>query len=136
MSDNVVTKLLLIYIQTEHRPHLFKVLFENGADINARDVCNMTVLHWAVKRHNARLVGYLLSHKDILPSTINAKNRFGMTALHYACREGCFGIVKLLMRNKDHLITKDTTTNDQSITPLSLAIDHNMHDIVEYLNNL
>lgn len=58
-----------------------KFLINSGADVNAADLCRMTVLMYAAEKGYTDIVDLILARKDI---NIDEVDIFGMTALMYA----------------------------------------------------
>jgi ankyrin repeat protein len=69
---------------------------ENGADINAKDDRDLSVLRWAVRRHHLKVVEFLLE-KGV---KINDVSNMGWTALMEASMHGLADIVKVLIAKK------------------------------------
>lgn len=54
---------------------------KDGADVNAKDRHERSVLHLAVERDNLKMVKKLLNQPNII---VNCYDKFGQTPLHYA----------------------------------------------------
>ena len=84
---------------------VLKTLINAGANINKRDVYNLTPLHHASMRGNLRLVDFLVQQNGIV---LNCPDKQGSTPLHIAATYGNVEVVKILLdaninvRLKDH----------------------------------
>ena len=78
-----------------HLP-IAKLLFENGADINAilkhSNTAAPTSLHYAVFKQNAAIAKLLLENG----CKTGVRNQKGLTEIEEALEKGCVGIVKLI----------------------------------------
>ena len=70
-------------------------LLENGADIEARDDCEFSVLWHAITSESVSLVRFLLEKG----ANVESSNRHGRSALHVAVDVGCESIVWLLLES-------------------------------------
>jgi ankyrin repeat protein len=98
---------LFVYPQTQEELncHLFevvkfgnlqqvKMLVERGADVNARDVNEITVLMCAAANGNMDIVKYIVSKG----ASLNLKDIGGHTVLYYAASRNQVEIIKFLIK--------------------------------------
>ena len=74
---------------------MFELLVSKGADVMARDVKGMTVLHWACRDRRLNVVKAALKARG--EALLNAVDERGMTGLMWASREGWRRGVKWLV---------------------------------------
>lgn len=68
-------------------------LIQQGADVNAAQVDQMTALHWAVYHEDVSSAKLLVA----AAADVNAVNRYGVTPLSLACAGGDTALVELLL---------------------------------------
>ncbi|XP_023311281.1 uncharacterized protein LOC111691956 [Anoplophora glabripennis] len=90
----------------------FKLVVDQGADVNLKDKEGRTVLHLAAEK------GQLLTVKFLLEAgaDLTAKDRKGRTPLHSAAKKGC-RLVKFLVEQGADIESRDNKGN----TPAALA---------------
>lgn len=100
---------------------------DEGADVNAKDYCEWTPLHDAVRFGWVRIVHLLLDNG----ANVDAKNNGGWTPLHLAVFGNRFGITILLLENN----ANPNVTDNNGSTPLYLAVSTNNKEIEQLLIN-
>lgn len=101
-------------------------LIARGANINARDFMQMTLLHRAAMYHCERIVCYCLQKIDV-----NATDSYGWTPLHYACISDRCDLVEILLAHGADMTLKDKIGR----VPLDIAKTRNCSAVIECLNN-
>jgi len=109
-----------------HLPLVF-FMIENGSDLNTKDDCNRTPLHYSAWKGHLSVVEYLINQK----ADINTKNIDDWTPLHYASYNGHLSVVEYLVNQKADINAK--TKYDW--TPLHSACINDHLSVVEYLVN-
>ena len=110
-----------------------KVLLEEGADVNVRDVTSWTPLHIAINQsgiavnyiRNLELIKLLIAKG----ANINVTDYEGMTPLHFTAYAGDIKIAKLLIKEGADV----NATGHHRWTPLHLAA---IHDCPKYISFL
>ncbi len=100
-------------------------LISKGADVNALNNVNQSVLLFAAYFGNAEIAKALIA----AGSTLNDQDVFGRTALHYAARQRNIDATMVLVDNKAQLDIKDSIGE----TPLHFAVRWGYDDIAEML---
>ena len=108
-----------------HHPETAQILLDNGANIEAQDGCQQTLLHLASKTGRLELLQLLLDKG----ANCNAKECNKLTPLHFASREGFFEITKLLLDKGADVNEKP----DSKETPLHFAARSGHQEIVQLL---
>jgi len=114
---------------------LFKLLIENGADLNIQNKHGNTPLHYAVQ---AKLIfAKILIHYLVAQNAdLNIQNNYGDTPLHYAVQstvQAKLVLAKILIH---YLVAQNADLNIQNNyreTPLHIAIKINNNEIVKLL---
>lgn len=75
-----------------------KYLVERGADLNAKDRNDDSVLHFAVRRGDLSIVQYLVGEKG---ADVFAKNTSGVTCLHMAAGQANLPVIQYLLGAHD-----------------------------------
>jgi ankyrin repeat protein len=75
------------------RVDVAQVLFDHGADINARMVDGFVPLHFASLGGHRMVVQFLLEHG----ATVDAGDEYNETALYFALANGHLGVARLLL---------------------------------------
>jgi ankyrin repeat protein len=101
-----------------------KLLLDNNADINARDVMEATPLHLAVFEDNVEIAKLLIANG----ADLNATSTYLSTPLHNAARSGKVQIAKLLLENG----ADANATAKPMNTPLKEAITVLEYELTEY----
>jgi uncharacterized protein len=70
-----------------------RALLDDGADVNAAQVDDMTALHWAAHNDELSMVELLVQQG----ADVNARNRYGVPPLSLACTNDSGEIVELLL---------------------------------------
>lgn len=104
---------------------LVKILIYLGANTNARDKNDETVLILAVNNGDKKIVKLLIKYG----AQINAQDKFGCTALRWAVQKQNKEIVKVLLKNNADVKIQDIYT----ITPLISTILSNNKEIAKML---
>ncbi|ORU95042.1 MAG: hypothetical protein A6F71_10360 [Cycloclasticus sp. symbiont of Poecilosclerida sp. M] len=102
------------------------MLLNAGADVNARDMYNVTVLIYAVSRRTADMVKMVLDKKP----KVDSQDKYGWTALIHAFLRGNIDIVQLLME-----AGADVNIKKSNYTALMYARDGDKTEIVRLLEN-
>lgn len=100
-----------------NRPEMIDELLNLGADLNATNHRENTVLHEVVKKENTELIDFLLSKEGI---DLDVRNASGKTVLHILTASGKRSIVKKLL---EHGACTNIKSNDGR-TPLHWAAIH------------
>ncbi len=109
---------------------IVKLLLDNGADVNAKDVEENTPLHIASEKGYTKVVNQLLTNKKSKNKiNINEKDNDWNTPLHMAANNNKIGIVKLLLDNGADVNAKDVL----GIIPLCDAVNNNNIAIIKLL---
>ncbi|WP_265042029.1 ankyrin repeat domain-containing protein [Wolbachia endosymbiont (group B) of Melanostoma mellinum] len=96
-------KLLIIAAQNGYTKTV-GVLLEAGADVNAKDMLNRTVLHYAALCGRKEIVEFLISKE----ADVNAKDMLNSTALHHAALYGRKEVVEFLISKGADVNVKDS----------------------------
>lgn len=102
-----------------------KVLLENGANVDAKNVEGNTPLFAAVHQQNAE-VTVILIRKG---ADVNAKNEYGYAPIRAASRNGNAEILKILIEGGADVNVKD----NQGSTPLHVAVDEGDAETIKIL---
>ena len=97
-------KLLIIAAQNGYTKTV-GVLLEAGADVNAKDMLNRTVLHYAALCGRKEIVEFLISKE----ADVNAKDVLNCTALHHAALYGRKEVVEFLISKGADVNVKDSS---------------------------
>ncbi|KAK2703938.1 putative ankyrin repeat protein RF_0381 [Artemia franciscana] len=110
-----------------------KVIIDEGAEIDAKDVLGKTPLHYAVEKKRTSDIKMTDIVKMLLDNgaRINAKNRNGETPLHCAIEKKNIIMTELLLRHGAHVNARDN--ND--LSPLHVAAWEGCLQTVDYLLN-
>lgn len=82
---------------------IFKILINNGADVNIKDAKGKTPLHSVASKNNIEMAKFLLENK----ANANIQDKSGQTPLHYAVSNNNLEMTKLLLKNKVRVDIKD-----------------------------
>lgn len=117
----------LYFAALNNNEKCMKLLLENGADSNAKDINGLTVLHMATRHNNENSVKVLLEYG----ADINLQHENGFTALHWATSSfnADENIVKLLMDGNVDLQIKD----NEGFIAEELAVKRGRLDIVNFM---
>ena len=121
-----LNKALLAAVQ-EGSPPWVKNILAFGADVNARDEYDKTVLMLAAIRGDMEKTNILVRSG----ADINAKTYDGWTALMFACSNGHTDVAAFLIEKGADVNIKD---NDGT-TPLKLALKWGHKDLIKLLKN-
>lgn len=102
---------------------LVHLLLEMGADPNFLDKDQHTLVHWAVYRHQYKVVAYLLRNRGL---NANALDNLGATPLHWAAMRGSDKCVGPLLENGAKIDLQDGAGK----TPLEIAKENHFRKIV------
>lgn len=91
-----------------------KMLLENGADPNLRNIHGSSALHAAANNGNENIVNLLLENG----ADVELANKIGFTSLHVAVSKGFENIVEILINNDANVNVKD----NKGDTPFDLAL--------------
>jgi len=107
---------------------IISLLLSKGADVNAKDIEKISVLHYATDK-GLEVVKYLVSKG----ANVNAKDVYGRTPLHFASdvyvKTSSLEVVKYLVSKGANVDVK----SENGETPLSLAIHSKKWQVVDYL---
>jgi ankyrin repeat protein len=107
------------------RKQAVALLLRYGADVNAAERHEGTVMQWAAHYDDAEVIDWLLDKG----AEIDHKNQMGRTPLHIAARRGCNSVIeKLIARGAD--IQAKTNNGD---TALHIAARNGHQDTVDLL---
>jgi len=87
---------LLIHSIKNNNMEYLKLLIDNGADVNGKNLKNNTPLYFSISYSHTEMTEYLLSKGANVNEIINDNNE---TALFYALSYGKFEIANLLIKN-------------------------------------
>ena len=104
-----------------------EVLFQIGADANAKNKYGETPLHKAAQYNAYEMVEVLLNQE----ADVEAKNDDGETPLHKAAQYNAYEMVEVLLNQGADVEAK----NNNGETPLHKAARHNAYEMVEVLLN-
>ena len=108
--------LSLAAARPEIRIEIIRLLLEGGAEVDSRDRCDVTPLHYASRIGRNDVVNLLISYG----ADVNAKDAHDITALHLASFNGHVEIVKTLLEHGADVNTKDAIGD----TPLHSGSAH------------
>ncbi|XP_042856930.1 transient receptor potential cation channel subfamily A member 1-like, partial [Penaeus japonicus] len=117
--------------------HLCVKLLEEGADVNATDEDDSTLLHLLARKYSKvetraqKIPALLLQHG----ANINAKDKNGDTPLHIVAREGLEDFCRVILADMEsrNCRSKVDTKNKKLMTPLHLASQQGQDRIVQLL---
>jgi ankyrin repeat protein len=112
--------------ETEKLLRTLDYLIEHGADINNKPNGEETLLYTAVAQHSMSIVIYLLDHG----ADINTVDVMGNTPLHIAVIAADDTMVDCLLEHHP-----DIRKNNRGQSPLDIANENELVDIVEVLTN-
>ncbi|KAJ3607172.1 hypothetical protein NHX12_026685 [Muraenolepis orangiensis] len=101
-----------------------RFLLKHGADVDSQAADGATALYEATKNGHQDIVELLLSQK----ADANKANKRGLLALHTAAQRGDSTLVSMLIP-----ATSTARVRRCGISPLHLAAEHNMDDVLELL---
>jgi len=92
-----------------------KLILKAGADPNVRDIHGNTILHWALRQNNSKIVDFLM---ETFPNLLMQSNNAGQTGLDLAAKSGFKDIVKkhidpFFDKVKERKIELDLTNKEQ-----------------------
>jgi ankyrin repeat protein len=102
-----------------------QAILRRGANINATNIDDQTVLMWAAVSPSPSCVKYLISKG----ARIEARDICAMTALNYAAESGCLASLQVLVRAGAHINAKSAW----GCTALTLAVNTGHLNCVKYL---
>lgn len=99
LDDQVFTPRSSAVLELVRRGNLraAEILIQEGAGVLACDSNEASVLHWAARSGNYKLVELVLTQASI---DVNATDKKGMTALHYACLRNHLWDVQLFAESR------------------------------------
>ena len=80
-----------------------KVLVENEANINARNIYGLTPLHYSARRGQLEVTKFLIEKG----ADINAKDKNSFTPLHWSAKKKCLEVTKFLIEKGADINAKD-----------------------------
>lgn len=107
----------------------FKRLLVHGANVNAPDEKNKTILHYTVENNDLENTMAVTKASESLPTLVNTMDKTGNTALLIACRNGYVHLAKILLDQGAHTDILDANTNNNS--PLMYAVIHKDKDLAQ-----
>lgn len=110
--------------------NIVTILLKHGADVNARNIQNLTALDISCNKGNLTLSKLLIEHKSPINSA-NPNERVNLP-IHLACRSGNKNLVKYLIGSGADL----SVLNEKEENVLDIAIKKGHRDIVETLLQL
>ena len=108
---------------------IVKYLFEQGADINTKNLFDFTALYMACKTENCFETAELLIEKG---AEINAKDNTYYTPLHFACMWGHVEAAKKLIELGANPNIRDVL----SMTPMMLAKQNGHTEVVQAMKDI
>lgn len=102
-------------VKYEPNIEIIKLLIENGADVNNKNLVDSSPLHYAVELKNTEIIKLLIDKG----ADVNAKNCIGDTPLHRAVFNS-FENTKILINNGADIKAKDKDGK----TPLDIAKEY------------
>ena len=135
IKDSTSRSSPLLYACQNGRTELFKMLLENGADVNAKSADGTSAIHFATQSANTEIVDLLLQ-RDL---DINCKNNLGETPLYYTLYPRPFQAVSTAIstyKMAKFLIERGATIDVATVsdrTPLIHAITKNNLNVVNLL---
>ena len=115
----------LHYAAASGQTEVAKFLVSEGANVNALNNVNQSVLLYAAYFGNAEILDTLIASG----ARLNDQDIFGRSPLHYATRQRSVDVLMSLINNKVELDIRDSIGE----TPLHFAIRWGYDDIVEML---
>lgn len=82
-------------------PVLTRLLIENGADINSRDILQMTPFHWAIQSNNLSLVQFLC---DTTQVDFDTCDKFGRSCLAMATNQAMLQLLQSALQCRNDSI--------------------------------
>ena len=102
---------------------LFKLLIENGANIDAVTNLGKNVMHMAAEGNQPSMIIYLITEQHQSSQSVDEN---GSTPLHWACYFGAEEAVNFLLNLKANINEQDK----EKLTPLHLAVNEGKENIV------
>jgi len=115
----------LHYAAASGQTDVAKFLISKGADVNALNTVNQSILLYAAYFSNAEIIDTLIASG----ARLNDQDIFGRSALHYAARQRSVDALMSLIDHKAELDIRDSMGE----TPLHFAIRWGYDDIAEML---
>ena len=106
--------------------NMLSLLVEHGADLEGRNLADMTPLHFASSYGNVEAARCLLDHG----ANINAQDRDGWTPLYWAVENNKIQSVRFLLERGAIVNVPDYS----GVTPSQLAVEHAEQEVVELLS--
>ena len=111
------------YAANKGNLHIFKLLKENGANVDEVTNLGKNVLHMAAEGNQPSMIIYLIEEEHQSPTSIDEN---GSSPLHWACYFGAEEAVNFLLYLKANINQCDK----ENITPLHLAVNEGKENIV------
>ena len=105
---------LLHYAAISHAHEIAKILIQNGAHLNIKNLKKRTPMWYAFNNNDLEMIWILVE----AGANVNEQYWFGQTLLHIACREGDYKLAKLLIESGANINAKDEFED----TPLNEAM--------------
>lgn len=121
--DNGFT--LLHWAAQERHIDIVRLLFENGADINAKDALGVTPLYYAAGDGDLKVVETLVE----LQADVGSRSRYG-AAIHNSVAHGHKKIVELLIANGADV---NATEEVEGRTPIFEGVAHGHTEVVRLI---
>ena len=102
---------------------LFKLLMENGANVDAVTNLGKNVMHMAAEGNQPSMLIYLITEEHLSSHSVDEN---GSTPLHWACYFGAEEAVNFLLYLSDNINEQDK----EKLTPLHLAVNEGRENIV------
>lgn len=116
---------LICALRNNHPRAAFNLQFKS--DVQLADTDQWTALHYAARDNYISILRYCLEKK----ANVNARNRNLWTPLHLAAHNGNNNAVRLLL----YFGALDTFKNSNGKTAMQLALDKNLTETVDLLQN-
>ena len=110
-----------------------ELIFMSTYDMNSRDSCERTPLHWACLSGKAEIVQWFIECSKEYGINLNARDEYGLTVLHLACYSRHTETVRLILNNlKEFTIEIKDAQDNYGKTALDLIKQQMKWDTENY----